>query len=116
MIVTVWDIKCKGQIFLSFWTNFCPFPLPNNPKNQNFEKMKQAPADIIIVHKCTKNHVHKLCCSWDKAHDRCNCYFFILGYILPFKPPNSLKNENFKKNEKKGLEISSFYISVQKSW
>ena len=26
---------------------------PNNPENQNFEKMKKTPGDIIILHKCT---------------------------------------------------------------
>ena len=31
------DIECDGQKFLSSWTIFCPFTLPNNPKNQNFE-------------------------------------------------------------------------------
>ena len=35
-----WDTKCNRQNFLSFWTIFCTFT-PNNPKNQNFEKMKK---------------------------------------------------------------------------
>ena len=26
------------------------------PKNQNLEKMKKMPEDIILLHKCTKNH------------------------------------------------------------
>ena len=30
----------------------------NNPENQNFEKMKKAPGDVIILHMCTKNHDH----------------------------------------------------------
>ena len=38
----------------------------------------------------------------------------ILCYFLPFYPRNSLKNENLKKNEKKHLEVSSFYICVPK--
>ena len=38
---------------------------------------------------------------------------FILGYFLPFYPPNSPKNENFKKR-KIYLQIWSFYISVPK--
>ena len=36
-----WDIKCKGQSLLSFWAVFLPFDPPNNPKNQNFEKIKK---------------------------------------------------------------------------
>ena len=43
----------QWKIFLSFWTAFCTFthpPPPNNPKNQNFEKMKKTPGDILILH------------------------------------------------------------------
>ena len=49
----------------------------------------------------TKNHDHMLYCSRDMARDRCNCYFFILGYFLPFYPPNRLKTESLKKLKKK---------------
>ena len=34
---------------------FLPFYSPNNPKNQNFEKMKKQPGDNIILHRCTIN-------------------------------------------------------------
>ena len=40
-----WYIKHDRQNWLSFWAIFLP---PNNPENQNFEKMKKAPGDIII--------------------------------------------------------------------
>ena len=40
--------------------HFLPFYPTNNPKYQNFEKMNQSPGDIIILHKCTKNHDHML--------------------------------------------------------
>ena len=40
--------------------------------------------------------------------------FFILGNFLPFYPPNSSKNENFKTMKKKNVEIPSFYTSVPK--
>ena len=139
MMYDSWDTKCNRQIFFShlgpFFTVLPPSPSPNNPKNQNFEKMKQNARDIIILHKstindnhdiwflryincnrqnflsywdifcpftpltaqkvkisekwkkhisyehiiilhkCTKNHDHRLYCSWDMVHDRCNCYF-----------------------------------------
>ena len=39
--------KRDRQNFLKFWTNFCPF----NPENQNFEKMKKTPRDIILYRK-----------------------------------------------------------------
>ena len=43
-------MKYDRQNFLSLRTVFLPFYYPNNPKNQNFEKMKQKSADIIILH------------------------------------------------------------------
>ena len=62
--------------------NFYPFTPPISPKNGNFKKMKKnnnkkkqqnkkkqnkqnkaKPGGIIILHKCTKNHDHMLCCS-----------------------------------------------------
>ena len=50
------------QNFFSFWTIFCPFtpPPPNNPENQNFEKMKKNDVNIIILHKCTINDNHMI--------------------------------------------------------
>ena len=35
---------------------FFPFYSPNNPKNQNFKKMKKTPGHIIILRMCTKNY------------------------------------------------------------
>ena len=55
--------------------HFLPFYPTNNPKNQNFDKMKKTPGDIILSHKCTKNYNYILCCYWDMACDRCNFYF-----------------------------------------
>ena len=46
MIYGSWDSELIGQNFLPFY----PF---NNPKNQNFEKMKNMPGDIINLHRCT---------------------------------------------------------------
>ena len=44
------------------------------------KKWKKTHGDIIILHKCTKNHDHMLYCSWDTVRDRCNCY--ISGDII----------------------------------
>ena len=44
-----WDMENDRQNFFSFWTIYCPFTPPDNPENQNFDKMKKAPADIIIL-------------------------------------------------------------------
>ena len=83
-------MKRGGQNFLSFWTDFYPFtppPPPNNPKNQNFEKLKKALGDIIILHKYTKNHDHILYCSLDMARNGFNCCVSFWAIFLPFYPP-----------------------------
>ena len=52
-----WGTNIKG-FFLLF------YPI-NNPKKQNFEKMKKVSGDVIILHVCTKNHDHVVYASWD---------------------------------------------------
>ena len=57
--------------------------------------MNKKPRDIIL-HMHTKNHDHVMHGSWNI---RRKSFFFILGYFLPFHPPN-LKNQNFGKMKK----------------
>ena len=52
----------QAEIFVIL-DQFLPFLPPNNPENHNFEKMKQAPGDAIILHMCTKNHNHMMYAS-----------------------------------------------------
>ena len=61
--------------------------------------MKKTPKHIIILHKCTKNHDHKLYCSWDMVCDGCNCYFSFWAIFYPFNPTRltAQKNENIEK-------------------
>ena len=73
--------------------------------------MKKTPGDIIILHKCNKNHDHMLFCSWDMACDKCNCYF---SFWVIFCPYTTQKTKILKKMEKNPLEISSFYIYIPK--
>ena len=85
---------------------------PNNPKNENFKKMKKALGDIINLHNCTKNHDHVLyCCSWDMARGRCNCYF-LGGYFLPLAPSQT-KKSNFTMKIAPGDHYTHVY---QKLW
>ena len=74
MMYGSWAMECEGQTFLSFWTIFCSFT--NNPKNENFEKMKKTPGDIIILHKCTMNNNHMMHGSCDMKRDRQNFLSF----------------------------------------
>ena len=89
MMYGFWDIACDGcNCSFSFWTSFCPFTPLTCLKNENLKKMKKTPGDIIILHQCTKNHNHKLYCSWDMVHDRCNCHFsfWTIFALLPPTP------------------------------
>ena len=81
--------------FFVIFGHFLPFCPTNNPRNQNFEKMKRKPGDTIILHKCTKNHDHLLYTVpeiWHVTHE----------FFLAFYTPNSLKNQNLTKWKKTG--------------
>ena len=59
MIYGFSDMECNRQIFFHFRLHFAlSLPSPtNNPKNQNFEKLKKNTwRCIIILHKCIENH------------------------------------------------------------
>ena len=96
---------------LGYFLSFYP---PHSPKNENFKTMKKILGDIIILHKCTKNHGHMLYCSWDIVRDGCN-YFSFWAIFCPFTPLTAQNTEISKKwkKKKKHLEIS-FYTSVPK--
>ena len=53
MIPEIWCMT--DVIVISHFGLFFALLSPNSPKNQNFEKMKKMPGDIIL-HKCTKNY------------------------------------------------------------
>ena len=74
-----------NRIFLSSLAIFCPFT-PLTPWKMKISKMKKTHGDIIILHKCTKNHDHLLYCSRDMAHDGCNCYLHFRLYFSLFPP------------------------------
>ena len=65
--------------------HFLPFYPLENLKNQNFDKIKKAPADIIILHKHTRNHDQMLYCFW---HVTNVIAIFHFGLFLAFYPPN----------------------------
>ena len=70
MLSFSWDTVCDGcNSYFSFWATFYLFTPPNSPKNENIKKMKKSIWDIIILHKCTKNHDHMLYCSHDCSYD-----------------------------------------------
>ena len=77
-----WDMKWDN--FLSSWAIFALLS-PNNLENQNFEKMKKASGDVIILHKCNKTHNHIMYASWNMEWDRHDFLSFRVIFC-PFTP------------------------------
>ena len=112
MVLEIWSMT--DRIFSHFGPFFALLP-PNNPENQNFEKMKKMPGDIIISHKCSINDNHMMYNSWDMKCDRRQNKLFIkwnISFLFFSNAANSPNNQNFlkMKKKKKHMEISSFYI------
>ena len=95
MMYGSWDIKCKGQSFLSFWAIFCLLTLLLTQKSKILKKRK--PGDIIIVLLLTTNDNH-----------------ILYGPFYPLPSPLTIRKIKILKKWKKHLEISSFYTSVPK--
>ena len=121
----VWFLRYEAwqtEFFVSL-DCFFPFYPSNNQKNQNFEKLKKNPGDIIILHKCPKNHDHMLCCSWDMAHDEYICYFSFWAIFCPFTalfltflPFQQPKKSKFQKMKRKAWRYHHFTNVYQKLW
>ena len=96
----VWFLRygARQTEFFLILEHFMPFYPTNNPKNQNFEKIKAG--DIIILQNCTKNHDHMLYCSWEMAHDRCNFYFSFQAIFGSFTSLTAWKIKILKKMKK----------------
>ena len=112
-----WDIRHARQFFCHFGSFFV-FDPPNNPKNQNLEKIKIRPGDIIILHLCTTNDNHVMYGSWNMEHGRQNFLSF-WTIFCPFTPLTSWKIKIMRKwknkkqtNKQTHLEILSFYTCV----
>ena len=91
MVPETWS--ATERIFLSSWAIFYLFTLATARKIS--QKIKKTTGDIIL-HKCTKNHDHRLYCSWDMARDRCNCYFSFWASFCPLTPLTAQKIKSFK--------------------
>ena len=91
-----WDTEWEN--FLSFWSILCPLTPspPNIPENQNFEKMKKASEDFIILHLCTKNHNHMMYACWYMECDR-HIFCHFRPFFSPFTKLLTLKIKIWKK-------------------
>ena len=106
--------SARGKIFFILG-HFLPFYSTNNLKNQNFGKMKKTSGHIMILHKCTKNHDHMLCCSWDIARDGCDFCFSFWAIFCPFTPLTAQKIKTKKKMEKTPGDVTLQHL-YQKLW
>ena len=89
----VWQTKIGNYGSVFALLTLTPHPA-KNPKNQNFEIMKNFARDITL-HMCNKNHNHMRYGFWDIV--RQTDFFVRLGHFLPFYPPNNPVNQNFEK-------------------
>ena len=111
---TVSEIWHMTDVIVFFiWGYFLPFYPTNLPKKWRFQKNKKTPGDIIILHKCTKNHDYMLYCSWDIAHDGCDCYFSFWAIFCPFTLLAWPKNLNFKKMKKTPADIIILHMCTK---
>ena len=104
MMYGSWDTEHDRENFLSFWTIFCTFSLLTHPKNKKFEKMKQKPRDMIILHMCTIDDSHMMYGSWDMECNRHNFLSFWTVFC-PFTPLTTQKNKILTKMEKPPRDI-----------
>ena len=112
-IIYAWLLR-YGAWWTEFFVildQFLYFYLSNNPKNQNFEKMKKPPGDIITLHMCTINDNHTMYGSWDMEHvtDRISFHF---GPFFALLPPNNLKNQKHDKQNWYWYEVwrTEFFV------
>ena len=86
MMYGSWDIKCKGQSFLSFWAIFLPFDPPNKPKNQNPKKC----LEILSFYTCVLQMTIMMYGSWYIKHDRQNFLSFWVIFGKLKKAPEDI--------------------------
>ena len=84
----------------------------NNPKNQNFEKMKKTPGDTIILHLCTTNDDHIMYGSWDMERER-QIFLSCWTCFWPFTPAPPLP-KILKKNEKNASKYRHYTQAYHK--
>ena len=82
------------QFFCHFGAFFAFYLLPNNPENQNFEKMKKASGYVIISNLCNKNHNQMIYAYSDME---CNRHNFLSFWLFSHYWPQKSK---FQKNVK----------------
>ena len=84
-----------------------PFYPPMDPENENFEKMKKYPEDIISLHMCTIDKNQMTYDSWNIDWDRQNFLSF-WTIFCPFVQRMKI----FKKNGKKKMPGDNILLNI----
>ena len=113
----VWFLRYRVRqtelfVILDHFLPFCPL---TTQKIKILKNWKKTPRDIIILHKCTKNHDHIPYCSSDMPCNRFNCYFSLWAIFCPFISLTAQKIKIKKKNEKNTWRYHHFTIVHHKS-
>ena len=83
-----WDMEHNGQNICHFGSFFAILlspttcPLLTTQKIKILKKWKKTPANIIILHMCTRNGNHMIYGSWDMEHNRKS---YILRWVSHLK-------------------------------
>ena len=92
----VWFLRYGAWLtkFFVIMDYFLPFysPLPNNPENQNFQKIKNEPEVSFYTSLLSMTIIWCMVSQVWSMRD-------ILGYFFPFYLSNIPKNQNFEKME-----------------
>ena len=113
MMCVSWDMERGGQNFLSFWTIFCPFT-PLKPRRIKILKKWKKRLEISSLYTNVPK-IMIICYTVPVIRFMTDVIlFFILGFFLPFYPPNDPKNQNFKNMKKNRLDTSPFYTCISK--
>ena len=104
----------RCNYYFSCWAIFCPFTPLTAQKVKIFKKMKK-PLEISSFYTSAPK-IMIIGYTVPEIWHMTDVIIFHFGYFLPFYPPNSQKNDNFKKNEKKPWRYHHFTHVQQKLW
>ena len=115
--------RVRQTLFFVIFGHFLPFTPLTTRKIKIFKKWKKKKKkkkswDIILLHKCTKNHDHMLYSPWDTVSDGCNFYISFWDIFCPFMPLMAWKIKIFIKWKKtpEDIIILHMFTKIMMTW